>query len=122
MGERRLVVADAVHDREPALLVEPLEAGHSRLEAERVIDLAQLVGADAEPRPGAVVIIVAIGHDGVQSVIGAGKLDDDENTPGRRGLCGAGDSAKRHGYAKRGQPAGIKAEAQHFATGNIAAM
>jgi hypothetical protein len=64
-------VADAVHDRQRAILIEPLEAGHRRLEAERVVDLAQLVCADAEPRPGAIIRIVAIRHDRVQSVVGA---------------------------------------------------
>ena len=122
MGERGLVVANAVHDRQPAVLVEPLEAGHPRLEAEGVIDLAQLVGADAEPRPGAIVGIVAIRHDRIQSVIGAGKFDDDENAPRRGSLGGASDSAKRHGHAKCREAAGIEAEAQHFATGDIAAV
>ena len=45
MGERGLVVANAVHDRQPTILLEPLEAGHPRLEAEGVIDLAQLVSS-----------------------------------------------------------------------------
>jgi hypothetical protein len=111
MGERGLIVAGAVHDRQRAILIEPLEPGHCRLEAERVVDLAQLVGADAEPRPGAIVGVVAERHDGVQSVVGAGELNDDENAPRRCGLGGARDSADRHGYAKRREPSGVEAEA-----------
>ena len=35
-----MVVADAVHDREMPILVQPLEAGQGRLQAEMLVKLA----------------------------------------------------------------------------------
>jgi hypothetical protein len=82
--ERRLVIADAVDDREMAVLVEPLHAGHVRLEAEMIVELAQLVGPDADLRTRPVIGVVAIGHHGVEPVIAAGELDDDQDAAGLR--------------------------------------
>ena len=57
--QARMVVAAAVDDRQQAVLVEPLEADHRRMEAEAVGDLDDLALGDPELRPGAVVRGVA---------------------------------------------------------------
>ena len=75
MGERGLVVANAVHDREVAVLVEALHAGHGVLQAEMIIELAHARRLDADARPGAIIGVVAVGHDGVEAVIAPRKLD-----------------------------------------------
>ena len=40
VGKARMVVADAVHDREMPVLVQPLEAGQGRLQAKMLVKLA----------------------------------------------------------------------------------
>ena len=47
-----------------------------------IVELAQLVGLDADLRPRAIVRIVGVGHDGIQSVVAAGQLEDDQNAIG----------------------------------------
>ena len=88
MRERRLVVADAMHDREMAVLVETLEPRHGRLKAEMLIDLAQAFLPDADARPGAVVGVIAIGHDRVEAVVAAGQFDHHQDATVLRRLRG----------------------------------
>src|SRR6266446_3591881 len=72
MGERRLVIADTMDDREMAVLVEALESRHGRLKAEMLIELAQPFLPDANARPGLVVGVIAIRHDRVEPIVAAG--------------------------------------------------
>jgi hypothetical protein len=85
MGERGLVVADAVHDGEMAVLVEALEARHGRLKAEMLIEPAQPFLLDADAGSGGVVSVIAIGHDRVEAVVAAGQFDDDQDAAVLRG-------------------------------------
>ena len=77
MGERGPRVAAAVHDRQMPILVEPLEARHALAETEVLVDLAQLLGPDAEVGTMAVVGIVPVGDHRVEAVVAAGELHDD---------------------------------------------
>ena len=54
------------------------------LEAEMIVELAQLVGPDADLRARLVIGVVAIGHHGVEPVIAAGEFDHDEDAAGLR--------------------------------------
>ena len=74
-----MVVAAAVDDGEQAVFVEMLEADHRGMKAEAVGRFDHLVLGDAELRPRAVVRRIAVRHDGVQAVVAARQLDDDEN-------------------------------------------
>ena len=84
-----MVVAAAMDDRQQAVLVEPLEADHRRMEAEAVGGLDDLALGDSEFRPRAIVRGVAVRHDGVQAIVAARQLDDDENALGMRFDAGA---------------------------------
>ena len=66
-----MVVAAAVHDRHQAILVEPLEADHRRMESEAVGEFDRLVLRNPQVRPGAIVRGVAERNDRVQAVIAA---------------------------------------------------
>ncbi len=77
-----MVVAATVDHRQVAILVESLEADHRRMEAKAVGDFDHLALGDPDLRPGPVVRRVAEGHDGVQSIIAAGQLNDDEDAVG----------------------------------------
>ena len=72
-------IADAVDDRHLAGVVQLLEFGQGRVEAVVVINGQYLVGGDAHGGPVVVVASVAVGYDGVQVVVAAGELDDDED-------------------------------------------
>jgi transcription antitermination factor NusA-like protein len=52
------------------------------MKAEAVGDRDRVALPDPEARPGAVVIRVAVRDDGVQAVVAARKLDDDEDALG----------------------------------------
>src|SRR5262249_9065825 len=118
MGERGLVVADAVHDGEMAVFVEPLEPGHGRLEAEMLIELAQPLRLDADARSGAVIGVISIGHDRVEPVIAAGKLNHHQDAAllGRgRGLRPERRALEIAGGAQR---KAAKVQAQKIAAGD----
>ncbi len=114
VGEARMIVADAVDDREMPILVEPLETGHGRLQSEVVVELAQLGRADAKLRPRAVVGVVGVRHDGVQPVICARQLDHDQNACHRPSAAGVVAPSQRRGApADRAEPQSVHPGAQH---------
>ncbi len=84
--ERRLVVADALHDRHLALVVQVLHAAHRLVPAEVRVDLQHVLLLDADRRPVLVVQRVAVRHDRVQPVVAAEPLEDDEDLAVR--VCG----------------------------------
>ena len=75
MGVGRLLVAAAVDDGEVLAAPEPFKAQHAGVEAEIAVQLEQLIRLDANGGALPVVGIVAVWHDGVQSVIASGKLN-----------------------------------------------
>src|SRR5205807_4404406 len=72
-------VSDGVEDAHQAGVVELLEAGAARVEAEVVGDLQGGVFGDAEAWADAVIVVVSDGDDGVEAVVAAGELDDDQD-------------------------------------------
>ena len=97
-----MVVAAAVDDRQLAILVESLEADHRRMEAEAVGGFDHVAFGNPDLRPGPVVRRVADGHDGVQAVVAAGQLDDDENPLGMLFDAGALQRLRRRAPPKCG--------------------
>ena len=79
MREGRLRVAATVHDGHLAVLVQPLESRHSRVEAVAFIDLAQFLGPDPDFRPMPVIGVVRVRHERVQSVVAARQLEHDQD-------------------------------------------
>jgi hypothetical protein len=87
---------------EVAVLVETFHARHRVLEAEMIVELAQLVGTDADLRPRLVIGVVAIGHHRVEPVIAAGQFDDDEDAAGLWRRCRGGLRKERRTSEARG--------------------
>jgi hypothetical protein len=120
MRERRLVVADAMHDREMAVLVEALEPRHGRLKAEMLIDLAQAFLPDADAGPRAVVGVIAIGHDRIEAVVAAGQFDHHQDATVLCRLRGGRLRPERRALeiARRTQDETAEAGAQEIAAGD----
>ena len=119
-----MVVAAAVDDRQQAVLVEPLEPDHRRMEAEAVGGLDDLALGDSQLRPSAVVRRVAVRHDGVQAVVAARQLDDDENPLGMLLDAGALERLRRQRRGRAAQDqrqAGADADAVQPAGQKVAA-
>src|ERR1700719_1456637 len=75
-------------DGHVAVLVEALKARHGVLEAEMIVELAQACRLDADPRSCAVIGVIPVGHNGVETVIAAGQLDHHQDTVLLRRACG----------------------------------
>src|SRR5262249_38400041 len=105
-----------------AILVEPLEPRHGRLQAEMLIELAQPLRLEADARPRAVVGVIAIGHDRVEPVIAAGKLDHHQDAALLR--CGGGLRPERRALEVAGsaQRQAAKAQTQEIAAGDAAKL
>ncbi len=94
-----MLVPATMHDGQNAVLVQPLEADHRWVEAEPFGDLDRVALADGQVRPGAIVARVAVRDDGVQAVVAARQLDDDENPFGM--LLEAGACQRLCGQRRR---------------------
>ena len=68
-----------MHDRELAVLEQPFEADHAAAETEMIVDRQQFLLRDPDRRPMPVIGVVAVGHERVEPVVAAGKLEHDEN-------------------------------------------
>src|SRR5262245_19019039 len=79
MGEAWVVVSAPMHDPQQAVLVQPFEADHRRMEAEAVRRFDRLTLFDAKLRARAIVRRVAVRHDRVQAVDAAREFDDHQN-------------------------------------------
>jgi len=72
-------IADALDDGGVAIIVEFLEGGEVGVQADVAVDLEDILGIVAESGAGAVVMVIGVGNDGVEAIIAAGELDDDED-------------------------------------------
>src|SRR6266550_3605034 len=79
MRERWLVVPHSLYDRQLALVVQLLHAAHRLVPAEVRVDFQQIVLFEANSRTVLVVLRIAVWHDGVQSVVAAEPLEDDQD-------------------------------------------
>ena len=62
-------------------VVKPFEAGQARVQADLIVQLQDLVGSDANPRPRLVVIIISVRHHRVESIVAPGHLKYHKNRP-----------------------------------------
>ena len=72
-------VADAVDDGNLAGVVKRLDLGQGRVECELVVDGQRPVRGDANGGPTIVITPIIIRDDGIEVVVAAGKLNDDED-------------------------------------------
>ena len=91
--QRRVVVPAGVHDRQVAVLVQALEPGHGRMQAEMVGQRTYLFAGNADRGPFPVIDVVAVRHHGIEPVVAARQFDHDQNPfgvgmPGRGVLRG----------------------------------
>ena len=63
-----------MHHRHLPLFEQALKTGHARVEAVLIVNLAQFVGANANLGAQAVIGVIRIGHQGVETVVGAGEF------------------------------------------------
>src|SRR5215467_14493680 len=104
-------------DGHVAVLVEALEARHAVLEAEMIVELAQARRLDADPWACAVVCVIPVRHNGVETVIAAGQFDHHQDTVLLRGACSGlspGRSASKR--ADRTECQAAEARPQKMAT------
>ena len=101
----RVRVADALHDGELPAFEQLREAGQRRVEADAVVDLRDGLCVEAQLRAVLAVVVVGVGGDGVQAVVAAVELQDDEDAAvgvalrlGGQGVGRAGEEG-RHGGA-----------------------
>ena len=69
-----------MHDRHLSFLVETLEARHAGVESVLIVDLAQLGRTYANLWPEPVVRVVRERNQRVETVIGAGQFQHNQNT------------------------------------------
>ena len=72
-------IADGMHDRQIARVPKLLESLGGRMQSPLVVELQSGVARDADLRPRAMIIVIADRDDGVQAIIAAGQLEDDQN-------------------------------------------
>ena len=65
------------------------EALQRRMEAHAIVDLGQVFLFELQLRPIFAVFIVVIRHDGIQAIIAAIQLKNDEDVASVRGLVGS---------------------------------
>ena len=77
----RVWIANPLDDREHSIVVEFLEAVHAWVKADALFfrELEDVVFGDRDACAGAVVLGVAEGDDGVEPVVAARELHDDED-------------------------------------------
>jgi hypothetical protein len=80
MRQARMFVSTSVHHRQQPVFVQSFEADHRRMKTEAVGGLDDVTVRDSELWPRPVIGRVAVGNDGVQAVVAARQLDDDENS------------------------------------------
>ena len=89
-----LGIPDALNDRGPALLVQLRHGCEFRVEAQRRIDFMQFAFRQPQGRAVAAIMVVRVGHDGVQAVVPAGQLQDDQDVVAAVGRRAAANAAR----------------------------
>ena len=65
-----------MRDGELHVFVQAFETRHAGVQAETIIELAHRVRLDADLRARPIVGVVGVGHDGVETVVAAGHLEN----------------------------------------------
>src|SRR5689334_20857863 len=97
MRSVRVRIADALNNRQVLILVQLLEAGHLRMQAELIVQLQDLIIRNAKHNPVSAVTIVAERYNRIQTVVAAAQLYDDENLVARALLPGGLSAASQKG-------------------------
>src|SRR5215813_8148392 len=99
MRQAGVRITDPVYNRYAALVVERFDRAHRRMQSKLIGDYCGVAGGidqfgilEAKSRSGSVIIRICVRHDGVQAVISAFELNDNEySAPGGsrqvRSLC-----------------------------------
>ena len=97
-------VADAEHQGQLARLPGRHERLQGLVQAEMRVELQDLVARQGEPGPGLSIGRILVGHDGVQGVVAAVQLEQDQHLVAAScgTECGAGAEPWRRGEAKAG--------------------
>jgi len=72
-------VAAAIYDGEFSFVVEGLEGGKAGVEAEMIVETDDVLFGDADFGASFVVGVIREGDDGVEAIVAAGELHDDEH-------------------------------------------
>src|SRR5262245_49760841 len=75
----RVRIPHSLHDRQAATLQQSGRLAQRWVQTHRVVDLDQLVGSDAELATAAGITLIAIRHDGIDAVVAAIELNDDQH-------------------------------------------
>src|ERR1044072_7563289 len=125
MRQAGMVVAAPMNDGKRPVLVETLEADHRRMEAEAVGDLDDLAFGNTELRSRLVVRRIAKRDDGIQSVVAARQLDDDEDAVrvllDARALKGLSGKRGRRAIQEEGQSR-AESETVHASSNEVPAV
>ena len=78
-------IADALHDRDHAFIVEGFERSHPGIEADVRVDRKHVVTVDRQSGPHLIVAIVAVRHDAVEPVVASVQIDEHQTTIGAAG-------------------------------------
>ena len=83
MREVGLGIADPLYHGNRPAVVQRLEAGQARVEAEPVIDVQDLLLGDGQRGTVLIVAAVAVGDERVEAVVAAGQLHHHQDAAGR---------------------------------------
>jgi len=103
-------IAHALDDCDAAIFVERIEAAECGIETDAVVDFEYRITGDANGRADAVIRVVRVGDDGVEAIVAAAHLDDEQHVAwiDRRSECwkrlcvGGGCEKGRHRSAEDG--------------------
>ena len=74
--QARIRVAATLDDCHVAVLVEALESGERWVEAPVLGDCDRIALLDRNAGPHPVVLVIAVGHHGIESIVAAGEFDN----------------------------------------------
>src|SRR5262249_21310813 len=75
----RVRVANALNDGQLPGIIEVFEAGKILVESHLVVEAKDIFLRETDAGAGLAIIIVAVGHNGVEAIIAASHLEHDEN-------------------------------------------
>jgi hypothetical protein len=92
-------ITDPLDDGQLAALQQLVEAAQGRVQAQLVVDTDHLLPGETEGRAGLVIQVVGVGDDGVQTVVAAIHLDDNQDgvLAGLGGPGGVGQELRHDG-------------------------
>ncbi len=108
MRKRWIVVTTAVHNRHLAIFIQAFKTGHTTAEAKMIVDAAQLLGPNAQFGPVAIIGIVTVRHEGVETIIASGEFQHHQNTIARRAVVGCGQPRLRQPRRQCGSARGTQ--------------